>query len=60
MKWLVRLKISKSKQTLEGNIMYKIKPGKYYLGDPCYAELKMYFGWMCSIIVIFLEAVCFR
>lgn len=29
--------------------MYKIKPGKYYLGDPCYAELKNH-NWEDELI----------
>ena len=38
--------------------MYKIKPGKYYLGDPCYAELKNH-TWMDVLDNSdFLEAPC--
>lgn len=38
--------------------MYKIKPGKYYLGDPCYAELKNH-TWMDVLDNSdFLESAC--
>ena len=38
--------------------MYKIKPGKYYLGDPCYAKLKNH-TWMDVLNNSdFLESAC--